>query len=143
MKKLMMTAVTMGLVALVWASLGAAQNPPSQEPSATDKVRIVGWALNMSNIATGANQTIQIDIDGWSNPSQRQHLIEVRGAPADSPSVLCGAHRPRPGACSGDRQLESPELALRVEAQFEELVSKEHCFVCPAPELAESVSRNG
>ena len=49
----------------------------SQEPSAADKVRIVGWALNMSNIATGANQTIQIDIDGWSNPSQRQHLIDT------------------------------------------------------------------
>ena len=54
-----------------------AQGQPSTEPSATDKVRIVGWALNMSNIATGANQTIQIDIDGWSNPSQRQHLIET------------------------------------------------------------------
>ena len=46
-------------------------------PSATDKVSISGWALNMSNIATGANQTIQIDIDAWSNPSQRQHLIET------------------------------------------------------------------
>ena len=46
-------------------------------PSATDKVSITGWALNMSNIATGANQTIQINIDAWSNPSQRQHLIET------------------------------------------------------------------
>jgi hypothetical protein len=44
-------------------------------PSATDKVTISGWALNMSNIATGANQTIRITIDNWSNPSQRQHLI--------------------------------------------------------------------
>jgi len=54
-----------------------AHGQPSQKPSATDKVAITGWALNMSNIATGANQTIQIDIDGWSNPSQRQHLIET------------------------------------------------------------------
>lgn len=45
--------------------------------SATDKVRIEGWALNMSNIATGTNQTIQIDIDGWSNASQRTHLIDT------------------------------------------------------------------
>ena len=29
----------------------------------------------MSNVATGANQTIRINIDRWSNPSQRQHLI--------------------------------------------------------------------
>jgi hypothetical protein len=48
---------------------------PSTAPSATDKVIINGWALNMSNIATGANQSIRINIDAWSNPSQRQHLI--------------------------------------------------------------------
>jgi hypothetical protein len=47
----------------------------SVAPSATDKVTINGWALNMSNIATGANQTIRINIDRWSNPSQREHLI--------------------------------------------------------------------
>jgi hypothetical protein len=47
----------------------------SPAPSATDKVTINGWALNMSNNATGANQTIRINIDNWSNPSQRQHLI--------------------------------------------------------------------
>ena len=40
-------------------------------------VRINGWALNMSNIATGANQMIQIDIDGWSNQEQRAHLIQT------------------------------------------------------------------
>ena len=57
---------------------GLAASASSQvTPSATDKVGISGWALNMSNIATGANQTIQIDIDAWSNPSQRQHLIET------------------------------------------------------------------
>ena len=57
---------------------GIAASADSQvTPSATDKVSISGWALNMSNIATGANQTIQIDIDAWSNPSQRQHLIET------------------------------------------------------------------
>ena len=47
----------------------------STTPSATDRVTINGWALNMSNIATGANQTIRINIDRWSNPSQREHLI--------------------------------------------------------------------
>jgi hypothetical protein len=44
-------------------------------PSATDKLTIHGWAVNMANTATGANQTIRINIDGWSNPSQREHLI--------------------------------------------------------------------
>ena len=75
MKRLMMMSFTIGVVlAAAAASHVAAQ---STDPFATDKVRITGWALNMSNTATGANQTIQIDIDGWSNPSQRQHLIDT------------------------------------------------------------------
>ena len=47
----------------------------SEAPSAADKVAIDGWALSMSNVATGANQAIRITINRWSNPSQRQHLI--------------------------------------------------------------------
>ena len=78
MKKLLTTTMATTLLTLgVMVGLLAQQGQPSQEPSATDKVRITGWALNMSNTATGANQTIQIDIDGWSNPSQRQHLIDT------------------------------------------------------------------
>jgi hypothetical protein len=49
----------------------------SVTPSATDKVTINGWALNMSNIATGANQMIRIHIDRWSSASQRQQLIDA------------------------------------------------------------------
>jgi hypothetical protein len=44
-------------------------------PFGNDKVTILGTALNMSNTATGANQTIRINIDRWSTPAQRQHLI--------------------------------------------------------------------
>jgi hypothetical protein len=61
-----------GALATLQVSAADAQ---SNAPSATDKVTINGWALNMSNIATGANQTIRIDIDRWSNAAQRQHLI--------------------------------------------------------------------
>jgi hypothetical protein len=63
--------MTGALAAIVSASVGA----QSVAPSASDKLTISGWALNMSNIATGANQTIRINIDGWSSPAQRQHLI--------------------------------------------------------------------
>jgi hypothetical protein len=77
MKKLIIAGAAAALMTSVTVGALRAQGQPSAEPSANDKVRIVGWALNMSNIATGANQTIQIDIDGWSNPSQRQHLIET------------------------------------------------------------------
>jgi hypothetical protein len=47
----------------------------SVQPSATDRITINGWALSMSNVAPGANQTIRIDINRWSSPAQRQHLI--------------------------------------------------------------------
>ena len=62
---------------LAAAVIAAPGSPQSRAPSATDKVSISGWALNMSNVATGANQTIRINIDRWSSPSQRQHLIAV------------------------------------------------------------------
>src|SRR5689334_25254490 len=47
----------------------------SVQPVAVDKVTIEGWALNMSNVATGANQSIRINIDKWSNEKQRELLI--------------------------------------------------------------------
>jgi hypothetical protein len=77
MKKVLFTAMATALTGLALMATTFAQAQQSTEPSAADKVRITGWALNMSNIATGANQTIQIDIDGWSNPSQRQFLIQT------------------------------------------------------------------
>jgi hypothetical protein len=58
----------------VFSTSPAAQ---STTPSATDRITINGWALNMSNIATGANQSIRINIDRWSNTSQREHLIST------------------------------------------------------------------
>jgi hypothetical protein len=67
------TACVVGVLAAT--VMGALPGAQSITPSATDKVSISGWALSMSNVATGANQMIRINIDGWSNPSQRQHLI--------------------------------------------------------------------
>jgi hypothetical protein len=66
--------ITAGVLAMTVVGLAAAQ---SNTPTATDRVTIEGWALNMSNIATGANQTIRITIDRWSTPSQREHLIST------------------------------------------------------------------
>src|SRR5262245_64853274 len=61
-----------GLLSVTLSEFQAAQ---SDAPFGTDKVSILGNALNMSNTATGANQTIRININGWSTPSQRQNLI--------------------------------------------------------------------
>jgi hypothetical protein len=53
------------------------QGQPSAAPSATDKVVINGWALSMGTVATGKNQSIRINIDKWSTPQQRAHLIQT------------------------------------------------------------------
>jgi hypothetical protein len=62
---------------LVVAVMGGLAGAQSVKPSADDKLTISGWALSMSNVAPGANQTIQIQINGWSSPAQREHLIET------------------------------------------------------------------
>jgi hypothetical protein len=81
MKTILLAWSTSVLMATAIAAQGGAKpaqsGTASVAPSATDKVTINGWALNMSNIATGANQTIRINIDSWSNQSQREHLIST------------------------------------------------------------------
>ena len=72
------TILFASLVAATLASvpaMPAAQQPDA--PTATDRVTITGWALNMSNVATGANQRIQIMINSWSTPAQREQLIKT------------------------------------------------------------------
>ncbi len=76
----MMAAAALSASVLAVPADGQSKAPakaPSVAPSATDKVTISCWALNMSNTATGANQTIQIMINKWSSPSQRTLLIDT------------------------------------------------------------------
>ena len=75
MKNALFAAIAAG--ALSAAMLTAPVAGQSNLPSATGKVVINGWALNMSNVATGANQTIQITINSWSTPAQRKQLIDT------------------------------------------------------------------
>ena len=68
------------LCALVAACLALATSTAAQKPAQitpSEKLSIRGWALNMSNTATGANQGIQIDIDGWSTVAERDRLIDI------------------------------------------------------------------
>lgn len=72
MRTVALSSIIAGLLTVAWSAAAAAQ---PDAPFGADQVTILGTALNMSNIATGANQTIRINIDRWSTPSQRQHLI--------------------------------------------------------------------
>lgn len=70
--------VKMALAAAVAAA--AVTAAPLQAQKAADalgKVEINGFALSMSNVATGANQMVQIKINQWSTQAQRKTLIET------------------------------------------------------------------
>ena len=72
MRATALAGIVLGVLTVVPAAFLEAQG---DAPFGNDKVSILGTALNMSNTATGANQTIRINIDRWSTPSQREHLI--------------------------------------------------------------------
>ena len=76
MKTTLAACMALGALAILQPVSTGAQ-APAAAPSANDKVTIMGWALNMSNTATGANQTILIRINSWSNAEQRDHLIQT------------------------------------------------------------------
>lgn len=56
--------------ALLSIGLGPVSGQTSGEP-----VRITAWAVNMSNIGTGGNAVVQIDIDRWSTDAERDELV--------------------------------------------------------------------
>jgi hypothetical protein len=74
-KRVILVAIALaGIQAVRPSEIASAQ---SKEPTANDKVVITGFALSMSNVATGANQSIQIMINKWSSPAQRKLLIDT------------------------------------------------------------------
>jgi hypothetical protein len=42
-----------------------------------EKVRITAFAVNMSNIGTGATATVEFDVDRWSTENDRTKLISI------------------------------------------------------------------
>ena len=58
------------VAAVLLLAPAAAPVRAQQEP-----LRIDAFAINMSNIATGANARVDIRIDSWSTPEEREQLI--------------------------------------------------------------------
>ena len=50
-------------------------SPPVATQSNGEKLRISAFAVNMSNIGTGATATVEFDVDRWSTPEERTKLI--------------------------------------------------------------------
>ena len=64
---------TLFLGALVLGLLQPAGSPPAQAKD--EQLEITAFAVNMSNIATGANAVVDITINSWSTPEERERLI--------------------------------------------------------------------
>ena len=60
-----------GAAALVWLAI------PAGAQTNGEKLEMTAFAINMSNIATGANNTVNIKVDAWSTPEEREQLINT------------------------------------------------------------------
>jgi len=61
-----------GLAVLGWAVLSVI---PGHAQTDTAPLRLRAFAVNMSNVATGANADIDINVTRWSTEAERQKLI--------------------------------------------------------------------
>lgn len=59
--------------AAVTTVLLAAMPAPAQTNG--EKLEMTAFAVNMSNIGTGSNAVVQITVDAWSTPEEREKLI--------------------------------------------------------------------
>ncbi len=69
MKTRLITATAAAAIAI------AALVVPSHAQTNDEKLHIEAFAVNMSNIATGANQLLMVDVNAWSLADERKLLI--------------------------------------------------------------------
>jgi len=73
MKKALV-AIAVGLLVLCGVDVGVGAQTASS-PAPKLPLRMTGWAVNMSNIATGANGTIELRVTNWSTAKEREAFI--------------------------------------------------------------------
>lgn len=71
-------------------ALGLAMAPLGARQTSGEKLEITAFAVNMSNIGTGSNAQVQIYVDKWSTPEERELLITtmVEKGPKDLLNTL-------------------------------------------------------
>src|SRR6187397_3480401 len=75
-------AVTSRRLTMLGAALAALMTLARVEAQApqdlpADKLEIDAFAVNMSNIATGANARVAITVNQWSTDAERERLIDA------------------------------------------------------------------
>lgn len=62
---------------LALAALASGLSIPALAQTMGEPERFTAWAVNMSNMATGANAIVEINIDRWSTDAEREALIKT------------------------------------------------------------------
>ncbi len=106
-------AIAVGLAA---GRLGAQQ--PPQLPA--DKLEISAFAVNMSNIATGANAVVAITVNQWSTQAERERLINIMVAKGSKALLKELQEAPVKGRfrIPGQRQPDPHHLALGLDIRY-------------------------
>jgi hypothetical protein len=60
---------------MVMGMLVVSGRPAVPQDNNDEKLRITAWAVNMSNIGTGATATVDFTIERWTRPGERAQLI--------------------------------------------------------------------
>ena len=68
-------AVIRILAVIVVMTMAIVSSPAMQAQTKGDQLEITAFAVNMSNIATGANAVVDIRINQWSTEEERERLI--------------------------------------------------------------------
>ncbi|RPH63109.1 MAG: hypothetical protein EHM89_04525 [Acidobacteria bacterium] len=63
------------LFAIGVMTVAAVLSPATQAQTKGDQLEITAFAVNMSNIATGANAVVDIRVNQWSTEEERERLI--------------------------------------------------------------------
>ncbi len=66
---------TRALIALAAAASLLLVGPIGAQTTPTEKLVITAFAVNMSNIGPGANAVVEIKINSWSTPQEREALV--------------------------------------------------------------------
>jgi hypothetical protein len=62
-------------LATILAAIAVVAAPPMRAQTPAEKLEITAFAVNMSNIGTGAAGTVQIRVNSWSTAAERERLI--------------------------------------------------------------------
>jgi hypothetical protein len=89
--------MTLRFAAAVALSAGLALPPSSVDAqSSGEKLHFTAFAVNLSNIATGATLLLEIDVNSWTTDAEREMLVQTATAKENNQDALLKALRGMP-----------------------------------------------